>query len=169
MMRQKLLGSLKGMLGQMQDWPLLVHKIIDHAALYHGDREMVTREVEGQITRTNYRTIGSRARRVAKALVKAGIKPGERVGTLAWNTHRHLEAWYGIAGMGGVYHTLNPRLHPDQIAWIANHADDKALFFDTTFMPIVEQIAPKLKKVKFFVAMTDKAHLPQSKIKKLYA
>ncbi|HEY7979670.1 MAG TPA: long-chain-fatty-acid--CoA ligase, partial [Rhizomicrobium sp.] len=157
------------MLGQMQDWPLLVHKIIDHAALYHGDREMVTREVEGPITRTNYRSIASRAKRVAKALVKAGIKPGDRVGTLAWNTHRHLEAWYGIAGMGGIYHTLNPRLHIDQIAWIANHAEDKALFFDTTFMPIVEQIAPKLKKVKFFVAMTDKANLPRSKIKKLYA
>ena len=157
------------MLGQMQDWPLLVHKIIDHAALYHGDREMVTREVEGPITRTNYRMIASRARQVAKALVKAGIKSGDRVGTLAWNSHRHLESWYGIAGMGGVYHTLNPRLHPDQIAWIANHAEDKALFFDTTFMPIVEQIAPKLKKVKFFVAMTDKAHLPASKIKKLYA
>ena len=157
------------MLGLMQDWPLLVHKIIDHAALYHADREIVTREVEGPITRVNYRAVASRARRVAKALVKAGIKNGDRVGTLAWNTHRHLESWYGIAGMGGVYHTLNPRLHPDQIAWIANHADDKALFFDTTFMPIVEQIAPKLKKVKFFVAMTDKAHLPASKIKKLYA
>ena len=157
------------MLGLMQDWPLLVHKIIDHAALYHADREIVTREVEGPITRVNYRAVASRARRVAKALVKAGIKNGDRVGTLAWNTHRHLESWYGIAGMGGVYHTLNPRLHPDQIAWIANHADDKALFFDTTFMPIVEQIAPKLKNVKFFVAMTDKAHLPASKIKKLYA
>ena len=157
------------MLGQMQDWPLLVHKIIDHAALYHSGREIVTREVDGPITRTNYRTIASRARRVAKALAKAGIKAGDRVGTLAWNTHRHLESWYGIAGIGGIYHTLNPRLHPDQIAWIANHASDKALFFDTTFMPIVEQIAPKLKTVKFFVAMTDKAHLPKSKIRKLYA
>jgi len=157
------------MQGLMQDWPLLVHKIIDHAALYHGDREMVTREVHGPITRTNYRTTAGRARRVAKALVKAGIKNGDRVGTLAWNTPRHLESWYGITGMGGVYHTLNPRLHPDQIAWIANHADDKALFFDTTFLPIVEQIAPKLKKVKFFVAMTDKANLPASKLKKLYA
>src|SRR5665213_3613585 len=157
------------MLGLMQDWPLLVHKIIDHAALYHGDREVVTRTVEGPITRTNYRTIAGRARRVAKALVKAGIKSGDRVGTLAWNSARHIEAWYGIAGMGGVYHTLNPRLHADQIAWIMNHAEDRALFFDTTFTPIVEQIVPMLKKVKLFVAMTDRANLPKAKIPKLIA
>ena len=157
------------MLGLMQDWPLLVHKIIDHAAQYHGEREIVTRTVEGPITRTDYRTIAGRARRVAKALVKAGVKSGDRVGTLAWNSARHLESWYGIAGMGGVYHTLNPRLHPDQIAWIMNHAEDKVLFFDTTFAPIVEAIAPKLKKTKLFVAMTDAAHLPKMKVKKLVA
>ncbi|HEY5339206.1 MAG TPA: 3-(methylthio)propionyl-CoA ligase [Rhizomicrobium sp.] len=157
------------MLGLMQDWPLLVHKIIDHAAQYHGEREIVTRTVEGPITRTDYRTIAGRARRVAKALVKAGVKSGDRVGTLAWNSARHLESWYGIAGMGGVYHTLNPRLHPDQIAWIMNHAEDKVLFFDTTFAPIVEAIAPKLKKTKLFVAMTDATHLPKMKVKKLVA
>ena len=98
------------MLGLMQDWPLLVHKIIDHAALYHGDREVVTRTVEGPITRTNYREIRARALKVAKALDRFGLRTGDRVGTLAWNTHRHLEAWYGIAGLGAVYHTLNPRL-----------------------------------------------------------
>ena len=157
------------MLGLMQDWPLLVHKIIDHAAQYHGDREVVTRSIEGPIVRTKYRTIAIRARRVAQALVKAGVKPGDRVGTLAWNSGRHLEAWYGITGMGGIYHTLNPRLHPDQIAWIMNHAEDKVLFFDITFAPIVEAIAPKLKKTKFFVAMTDAAHLPKIKFPKLFA
>ena len=162
-------GVGKNMLGLMQDWPLLVHKIIDHAALYHGGREIVTRSVEGPIVRTDYLTVASRSRRVAKALVKSGIKSGERVGTLAWNSANHLELWYGIAGMGGVYHTLNPRLHPDQIAWIANHAEDRALFFDTTFHSTVEQIAPKLKKVKYFVALTDRANLPKSSIPKLMA
>ncbi len=102
-------------------------------------------------------------------MVKAGIKSGDRVGTLAWNSARHIETWYGIAGMGGIYHTLNPRLLPDQIAWIMNHAGDRALFFDTTFAPIVEQIAPKLKNVKLFVAMTDRASLPKAKIPKLIA
>src|SRR5208337_4698735 len=115
------------MLGLMQDWPLLVHKILDHAALNHGDREVVTRSVEGPIRRTNYRAIHARARRVAKALEKNGVKLGDRVATLAWNTDRHLESWYGITGLGAVYHTLNPRLFPDQIVYIANHAEDRPL------------------------------------------
>ena len=157
------------MLGLMQDWPLLVHKIIDHAALYHGDREIVTRSVEGPIVRTNYRQIASRARKVAKALDRFGIGIGDRVATLAWNTSRHLETWYGITGVGAVYHTLNPRLFPDQIAWIANHAEDKVLFFDTTFADLVAQIAPKMPSVKLFVALTDRAHLPEAKIPDLIA
>ena len=157
------------MLGLMQDWPLLVNKIIDHAALYHGGREIVSRSVEGPILRTDYRSVNARARRVASALTAAGIISGDRVGTLAWNSARHLESWYGITGMGGVYHTLNPRLHIDQIAWIANHAEDKALFFDTTFTPIVEQIAPKLPHIKLFIAMTDRAHLPKADIRNLVA
>src|SRR6201991_2177764 len=93
------------MLGLMQDWPLLVHKIIDHAAINHGDREVVSRSVEGPIHRTNYREIALRSRKVAEALEKAGFKEGDRIATLAWNTWRHIEAWYGITGMGGVYHT----------------------------------------------------------------
>ena len=157
------------MLGLMQDWPLLVHKIIDHAALYHGEREVVTRTVEGPIHRTTYREIEGRARKVAKALEKKGIRPGDRVATLAVNTHRHLETWYGITGMGAVYHTLNPRLFPDQLVYIANHAEDKALFFDICYAELVAQIAPKLKNVKFYVALTDKAHLPQQKIPRLVA
>ena len=157
------------MLGLMQDWPLLVHKLIDHAALNHGSREVVSRSVEGPIVRTSYAEIAGRARRVAAALDRFGIKAGDRVATLAWNTARHLESWYGIAGLGAVYHTLNPRLFPEQIAWIANHAEDKVLFFDITFTAIVEQIAPKVPSIKLFVAMTDRAHLPEAKIPDLVA
>ncbi len=157
------------MLGQMQDWPLLVHKIIDHAALYHGDREVVTRSVEGPIHRTNYREIAVRARKVAEALDRLGIKPGERVATLAWNTWRHLETWYGIAGCGAVYHTLNPRLFPEQLVYIANHAEDKVLFFDITFAALVAEIAPKLPSVELYVCLTDAAHLPKAKIPNLVA
>jgi fatty-acyl-CoA synthase len=157
------------MLGLMQDWPLLVHKIIDHAALYHGDREVVSRSVEGPIHRTNYREIASRARRVAKALDKAGIKLGDRVGTLAWNTWRHIEAWYGIAGIGAVYHTLNPRLFPDQLAYIAGHGEDRALFFDVSFAKLVEQIAPKLPQVTLYIALCDRANLPKIDVQNLVA
>jgi fatty-acyl-CoA synthase len=152
------------MLGLMQDWPLLAHKIIDHAALYHGDREVVTRSVEGPIHRTNYREIGARARKVADALDRLGIKSGDRVGTLAWNTWRHLETWYGITGIGAIYHTLNPRLFPDQLVYIANHAEDKVLFFDITFADLVAKIAPQLKSVELFVCLTDAAHLPKADI-----
>src|SRR3974390_1416648 len=157
------------MLGLMQDWPLLVHKILDHAALYHGDREIVTRSVEGPIRRTNYRSISERARRVAHALEKAGVKLGDRVATLAWNSERHLECWYGIAGLGAVYHTLNPRLFPNQITYIANHAGDKVLFFDISFAKLVAEIAPKVPSIKLYVAMTDRAHLPSDAIPNLVA
>ncbi len=157
------------MLGLMQDWPLLVHKIVDHAALYHGGREVVSRSVEGPITRTNYREIAARAHKVAQALDRFGIGVGDRVATMAWNTARHLESWYGITGIGAVYHTLNPRLFPDQIAWIVNHAEDKVLFFDTTFADLVAELAPKMPSVKLFVALTDRAHLPDAKIPDLIA
>jgi fatty-acyl-CoA synthase len=157
------------MLGLMQDWPLLVHKIIDHAELYHGNREVVTRSVEGPIVRTNYREIASRSRRVAKALDRFGVTLGDRVATLAWNTHRHIEAWYGIAGIGAIYHTLNPRLFPDQLAWIANHAEDRVLFFDITFTKLVEALAAQVPSIKLFVALTDRAHLPEAKIPNLVA
>jgi fatty-acyl-CoA synthase len=157
------------MLGQMQDWPLLVHKIIDHAALYHGDREVVSRSVEGPIHRTNYREIAVRSHRVAEALDRHGIKLGDRVATLAWNTWRHIESWYGIAGIGAVYHTLNPRLFPDQIVYIANHAEDRVMFFDITFAKLVEEIAPKIPSIKLYVAMTDRANLPDVKIPNMVA
>ncbi len=157
------------MLGQMQEWPLLVHKIIDHAALYHGDREVVSRSVEGPIHRTNYAQIAVRAHRVAEALDRHGIKLGDRVATLAWNTWRHIEGWYGIAGLGAVYHTLNPRLFPDQIVYIANHAEDRVMFFDITFAKLVEEIAPKIPSIKLYVAMCDRAHLPDAEIPNLVA
>ena len=139
----------------MQDWPLLVHKIIDHAALYHGAREVVTRSAEGPIHRTNYGEIARRAKRVAHALERLGIRSGDRVATLGSNTWRHLESWYGIAGMGGVYHTLNPRLFVDQLVYIANHAEDRALFFDPQFAPLVSAIAPRLQTVKHYIVFAD--------------
>jgi fatty-acyl-CoA synthase len=148
------------MLGLMQDWPLLVHKILDHAALYHGDREVVTRSVEGPVVRTNYREIARRSRQMADALDRAGFRLGDRIATLGWNTTRHMETWYGIAGIGAIYHTLNPRLFPDQLAYIVNHAEDSALFFDITFAGLVEQIAPKIPSVRHYVALTDRVHLP---------
>ena len=126
------------MLGLMQDWQLTVDKVLDHAAQNHGDREIVTRNVEGNITRTTYKALRERAKAVSSALLEHGIKLGDRVATLAWNTERHMEAWYGTMGIGAVLHTINPRLHPDQVAWIANHAEDRILMFDTTFLPLVE-------------------------------
>ena len=157
------------MLGLMQDWPLLAHKVLDHAATYAGDREIVTRGIEGPIRRTNWRTIHERARRLAKALAKRGIKPGDRVATLAWNTERHLESWYGIIGAGGVYHTLNPRLFPEQLIYIANHAEDRIVFVDLTFVPILEKVQAELKTVEAFVILTDAAHMPQTSLKNAIA
>lgn len=152
------------MQGLMQDWPLRVTSIIDHAARFHGDREVVTRSIEGPITRTTYKDIHLRARKTAQALTKLGVKEGDIVATMAWNTARHLEAWYGIMGMGAVCHTLNPRLFAEQLVYIINHAEDKIIFLDLTFVPILEGIADKLPKVKAYVIMTDKAHMPETKL-----
>ena len=150
------------MLGLMQPWPLLCSKIIDHAARQHGGREIVTRTIEGPIVRTNYAEIRMRALKAAQMLERDGYRPGDRIATLAWNTARHLEAWYGIMGMGGVYHTLNPRLFPDQIAWIMNDAEDKCLFVDVTFLPIVEKIASSVPSLKKLIILTDAAHMPET-------
>jgi len=152
------------MKGLMQDWPLRVSTIIDHAARFHGDREIVTRSIEGPITRTTYREVHLRARKVAQALTRLGIKEGDIVATMAWNTARHLEAWYGIMGMGAVCHTLNPRLFAEQLVYIINHAEDKIVFLDLTFVPILEAIADKLPNVKSYVIMTDRAHMPETKL-----
>ena len=152
------------MLGLMQEWPLLCHKIIDHAARQHGNREIVSRSVEGPIVRTTYRELRQRALKVAQMLERDGFVLGDRVATLAWNTARHVEAWFGIMGIGAVYHTLNPRLFPDQLAWIMNHAEDKAIFVDLTFLPLLEKIAPAVKSLKKVIVLTDAAHMPATSL-----
>ena len=157
------------MLGLMQQWPLLCHKILDYAAIQHGSREVVTRSVEGPITRTTYAEIRVRSLKVAQKLARDGFGEGDRIATLAWNTARHIEAWYGTMGIGAVYHTLNPRLFPDQIAWIMNHAEDKALFVDLTFMPIVEKIAGQVTSLQKIIVLTDSAHMPDTKLDNVVA
>jgi len=157
------------MLGLMQQWPLLCHKILDHAASQHGGREIVSRSVEGPIVRTSWGEVHRRAKKVASRLEQEGYQRGDRIATLAWNTGRHIEAWYGTMGMGGVYHTLNPRLFPEQIAWIMNHAEDACLFVDLTFMPIVEKIAPLLKTLRQVIVLTDAAHMPATSLPRAVA
>ncbi|GGE03183.1 acyl-CoA synthetase [Polymorphobacter glacialis] len=149
-----------GQAGNMQDWPLLVSTLVDHAARNHGRREVVSLTCEGGEHRSNWSEIRHRAMQVASALRTMGISVGDRVATLAWNTHRHVESWYGISGMGGVAHTINPRLFDDQIVYIANHAEDRVLFFDLTFVPLVERLAPRLTTIEHFVLLTDRAHMP---------
>jgi fatty-acyl-CoA synthase len=148
----------------MQDWPLTVDRILNHAKFAFPTREVVTRRVEGPIARSDYATIWARAKQATNALRARGIRIGDRVATLAWNTDRHLEVWYGAMGMGAVLHTVNPRLFPEQIAWIINHAEDKILFLDSTFIPIVEKIASQLKTVTTFVLLSDREHAPSGSI-----
>jgi 3-(methylthio)propionyl---CoA ligase len=156
------------MLGLMQDRPLLISQMIDFAAAYYPDVEIVTRTVEGPIHRYGYRDAQKRAKQIAEALQGLGIKLGDRIGTLAWNTHRHFELYFGISGLGAVLHTINPRLAPEHVAYIANHAEDQVIFVDLNLLPIVEGVWPHLKTVKHVVLMTDRAHMPAtSKIPKL--
>jgi fatty-acyl-CoA synthase len=150
------------MLGLTQDWPLLCHKIIDHAAVAAPERRVVSRSVEGPLHRTSYRELRTRALRVAQRLKADGIEMGDRCGTLAWNTWRHLEVWYGVGGIGAITHTVNPRLFPDQIAWIINHAGDRILFVDLTFVPLVEKLAPALSSVERVIVLTDAGHMPKT-------
>ncbi len=145
------------MLGLMQQWPLLCHKIMDHAGRQHADREVVSRSVEGPIVRTTYGQVRRRALQVAQRLERDGYGLGDRIATLAWNTARHVEVWYGVMGIGAVYHTLNPRLFPEQIAWIINHAGDKAIFVDLTFLPLVEKLAPHLPTLQQVIVLTCRA------------
>ena len=153
------------MLGLMQDWPLLCHKIIEHAARYHGDQDIVTRSIEGPIVRTNYRQVHDRALKVSQTLEREGIKFGDRVATIAWNTWRHLECWYGIMGIGAICHTVNPRLFPEQIAWIINDAADRIVMTDITFVPLLEKIANKLPTIERHIVLTDAAHMPKTTLK----
>ena len=157
------------MLGQMQDWPLLLHRIIDHAATYHGGRQIISRSIEGPIHTTTYAEIRARAKKVAQRLARDGVKPGDRVATLAWNTWRHLEAWYGIVGVGAVYHTVNPRLFTDQISWIINHAEDRVMMTDLTFVPLLEKLADRLATIERYIVFTDAARMPATTLRNAVA
>ena len=157
------------MQGLMQDWPLLIHRIIDHAAIQHGGRKVISRSIEGPIHTTDYASIRRRALKVAQRLARDGIRNGDRVATLAWNTWRHLEAWYGITGIGAVYHTVNPRLFPDQQIWIINHAEDRVMMTDLTFVPLLEKLADKLPTIERYIVFTDGAHMPKTTLKNAVA
>jgi fatty-acyl-CoA synthase len=144
------------MLGLMSERPLLISSILRHAATYHGDVEIASRTVEGPLHRYTYRDAERRSKQLANALLRLGIRPGDRVATLAWNTFRHFELYYAISGIGAVCHTINPRLFEDQLVYIVNHAGDRLLFVDTTFLPLVERLAPRLPAECRIVPMTDK-------------
>ncbi|MBS3998741.1 MAG: fatty-acid--CoA ligase [Hydrogenophaga sp.] len=148
------------MLGQMQSQPLLISSLITHAERHHASGEIVSRRVEGDIHRTTWGQVARRSRQVANALDSLHLSFGERVATLAWNGYRHLELYFGVSGTGRVLHTLNPRLHPEQLAWIVNHADDRAICFDTTFLPLIQAVAGKCPGVKHWIALCDADRLP---------
>ena len=138
-------------MGAMQDWPLRVMRMVDHAEREHGGREIVSMWASGDITRTNWRGVAHDARRMAQALEAAGVRPGDRVGTLAMNHSGHLTAWYGVIGMGGVVHTLNPRLFDEQLDFIANHASDRILFYDHAFSDLVERMKPRWPTIEHYI------------------
>ncbi|MGC4365719.1 3-(methylthio)propionyl-CoA ligase [Hydrogenophaga sp. R2] len=148
------------MLGQMQSQPLLISALIVHAERHHASGEIISRRVEGDIHRSNWAQVARRARQVARAIDATGLPFGSRVATLAWNGYRHLELYFGVSGTGRVLHTLNPRLHPEQLVWIVNHAEDSALCFDMTFLPLVQAVAAKCPTVKHWVALCDADKLP---------
>ncbi len=148
------------MRGLMQDHPLLISNLLAFAARYHGDTEIVSRRVEGDLHRSSYAEAHRRAMQCANALDAFGIKTHDRVGTLAWNGYRHFELYYGVSGSERILHTINPRIHPDQIAWIVNHAEDRALFFDVCFAPIIQAIAPQCPQVRYWIALCDADAIP---------
>jgi acyl-CoA synthetase (AMP-forming)/AMP-acid ligase II len=147
--------------GLMMDRPLLVSSVIDYAAEVFPNVEIVSQTVEGGLHRYGYAQARQRIGRLANALLRLGVKPGDRVATLAWNGYRHFELYFAISGIGAVCHTINPRLFPEQITYIANHAGDSMLFFDLTFQPLVEKLAPSCQTIKTFVVMTDQEHMPR--------
>ncbi len=150
------------LMGQMMNQPLLISSIIEHADRYFGDNEIVSRRVEGDLHRTNYRECHARSRQLANALQSLGVKMGDRVATLAWNGYRHLEAYYAVSGSGAVLHTINPRLTPEHIAYIANHAEDQYLLFDLTFLPLVEAFAAHCNTIRGYILMCDPDRMPAS-------
>src|SRR5262245_34467274 len=147
--------------GLIMDMPLMVSSAIQYAATYHGETEVVARGVDGVIHRYNYAEAERRMRRLANALRRLDVKPGERIGTLGWNTHRHFELFYGVSGSGGVLHPINPRLFPDQITYIINHAEDSWLFIDEATLPLAEELAARLQSVTGFVLMAERAARPR--------
>ncbi len=149
------------MLGQMQNQPLLISMLLAFAERHHGDGEIVSRRVEGDIHRYTYRDLAGRARQLANTLDKSGLGQGDRVATLAWNGYRHLELYFGVTGSGRVVHTLNPRLHPEQLVWIINHAEDAVLCFDMSFLPLIQAVHAKCPTVKTWVALCDADKLPE--------
>ena len=148
------------MLGLMQSQPLLISSLITFAERHHGDGEIVSRRVEGDIHRYTYRELAQRSRQLANALEALGVPQGERVASIAWNGYRHMEMYFGVSGSGRVLHTINPRLHPEQVAWIVNHAEDQVLCFDMTFLPLVQAVHAKCLTVKKWVALCDADKLP---------
>ncbi len=148
--------------GLMQEQQLLISSLITHADRHHGSTEIVSRTIEGPIHRYTYRDAHARARRLANALRRLGVGEGDRIGTLAWNGFRHFEIYFAVSGIGAVCHTINPRLFPEQLVYIVNHAEDRYVFFDLTFASLVEKLKPLCKGVKGWVAMTDRAHMPGS-------
>jgi acyl-CoA synthetase (AMP-forming)/AMP-acid ligase II len=149
------------MLGLMQNQPLLISSLITHAERHHGDAQIVSRRIEGDLHRYTYRDAGARSRRVAKALDEMQLALGDRVATLAWNGYRHFELYFGVSGSGRVLHTINPRLHPEQIAWIANHAEDQVLCFDLSFLPLVQAVHAKCSTVRHYIVLCDEDRLPK--------
>ena len=149
------------MLGLMQSQPLLISGLIDHAERHHGDAEIVSRRVEGDLHRSTWAGVARRSRQVAHALDAMNLAFSDRIATLAWNGYRHLDLYFGVSGSGRVLHTINPRLHPDQIAWIAGHAEDQVLCFDLTFLPLVQAVHARCPTIKHFVALCDADKLPK--------
>ena len=149
------------MFGLMQDQPLLIWRFLEFGARHHGEVEIVSRRVEGDLHRYTYRDALRRSKQLAKALDAAGLARGDRVATLAWNGYRHFELYYGVSGSGRVVHTLNPRLTPEQVAWIVNDAEDRVLCFDTTFLPLVKAVAAKCPTVVHWVALCEADALPR--------
>ena len=149
------------MLGLMMDQPLLVSSTIEFAARFHASQEIVARTVEGPIVRSSWGEIARRARKLANALARLGVERGTRVATLAWNTHRHLELYFAVSGMGAVLHTINPRLSPEQLRYVVDHAEDQVLFFDTTFLKLAQLLGNQATPLRQYVAMTDAAHRPE--------
>jgi fatty-acyl-CoA synthase len=146
--------------GLMMDRPLLISNILEHSAAQYGDQEVVSRETHGPLFRYDYRQCAARARKLANALHRLQLGSGAAVGSIAWNNHRHLESYYAVSGSGMVMHTCNPRLHPQQLIYIINHADDQVMLFDSTFVPLVKGIAAHCPKVKAWVCLSDLAHMP---------